>query len=372
MQRYFLLVLIPTVGLCGPGASGQSSGGPSGGGSTPTPSTATVRSASEQTISGGAVQLKYLLSQPRPITYADFDVPSDGFSLDGVASSGPGTDASGVALSTNGFIHVSINSPDSTFGTDGYPILTLTLTAPQLPAGTQIAAPIQAISMNGPNGPIILNDEHPPTITIGGSLSVSGIYPGGGTWPAETVISIRGSGFQPHTNVNAHLQAGKPVYVSANEIQLTLTHEQTLDRTLFTITNPDGSQQDFYAYPKGKLIQTPSIALLQQADPIFSAALHSSAKVTIPAAQSSQFAAIALQSFNTGAISVTLKIAATGETIGVYMPSQSRLAEDLSVLFGRKLQAGEEVSISATSPIQMVGIFGDQNASTVAPLVLSY
>lgn len=367
MRQSVVLAILLSLPLFADGGSGSSGG--SGGSTT---STATIRAVSAQTISGGTVQLQYLLSQPRPITYADVEVPSDGFSLNGVWASGPGIDASGVALCANGMIRVAIYSPDSTFGTSGYPILTLTVTAPQLPVGTEILSPIQAITMTGPSGSILLDDSHPPYITIGGSLSVSGVFPGGGTWPAGTVISVRGSGFQPRTSVNAHLQAGTPVYVSPNEMRLTLTQDQQLDSTQFDISNPDGSRQTFYSYPHGTLIQQPSVPLLQAADPIFSSVLRPGASLTVPSMQNAQFSAIALQNPNPGPISVTLGIAATGESRGIYMPSQSRLLEDLSVLFGRQLQPGEVISIVATSPIQMVGILGDSSASTLVPLLLSY
>jgi hypothetical protein len=275
-------------------------------------------------------------------------------------------------MSLNGHIRVAIYSPNSTLGTDGYPVLTLTLDAPPLPVGTQLTAPLQGITITGPGGPLVLDVSHPVTITIGGSLSVSGVFPGGGTWPAGTVLSLRGSGFQPRTTVNAHLQSTPAVYVSSNELRLTLTHDQTIDRTLFEVANPDGSQQKFYSYLRGTLIQPPSQALLQASEPIFSTVTHATAGVTVPPLLDSKFVAIAVQNPNPGPVSVSVSIPATGDTASVYLPSQGRLVEDLSVLLRRRLNTGEQVSISATSPIQMVGIFGDQAAVIVSPILLSF
>jgi len=368
MNKVPLLLILFSASLFGDGGSGSSGGG----GSTPTPSTATVHANSVVTLPGGTCQLQYFLSQPRPITYADIDVSSDEYSLDGIAASGPTANVWGVALAVNGMVHISLVSPDSSLGTDGYPLLTLTMDAPQAPIGTQSTISLQGVHLSSLGGTLILSDPKPPSITIGGSLSVSGVYPGGGTWPAGTVLSLRGTGFQPGTKVNAHLQAGQPVYISPNEFHITLTHDQTIDRTLFEVSNPDGSQQRFYAYPRGILVAQPSLLLLQKVEPIFSTALSSTSGITIPSLTANQFAAIALQNPGIGPLSVTLNIPATGETVGVYLPSQGRLVESLSVIFGRQLLAEEKIVVNATSPVQIVGMIGDQSAATVTPLGLAF
>jgi hypothetical protein len=46
--------------------------------------------------------------------------------------------------------------------------------------------------------------------------------------------------------------------------------------------------------------------------------------------------------------------------------------DDLSALLGCAIPAGDVVAISATSAVQMVGLYGDEAQGTVTPFVPSF
>ena len=123
----------------------------------------------------------------------------------------------------------------------------------------------------------------------------------------------------------------------------------------------------------GAPVAKPSRLLLQNTDPIFQQLTHGVATVTVPALAPGQFTAIAVQNPTPGPVAVTFYLSRTGDTATVLLPSCGRLMDDLSVLLGGvALNAGDSVSITATSSVQILGIQGDENAQTVAPFLPTF
>src|SRR5579864_6273371 len=95
-------------------ASGPNTTGGGGGtgvpGVTP-PGAIEVRTLSERVPAGGTVQVKFLLTQPRPITGGGYDFSLDGFSVLGVSMTSPLGDTVGTAVSHNGKLYLSAFSP---------------------------------------------------------------------------------------------------------------------------------------------------------------------------------------------------------------------------------------------------------------------
>src|SRR5205085_7073645 len=96
-------------------------------------------------------------------------------------------------------------SPDSDFGSNlDYPFVTVTLTIPStVPAGSTYPLSLSNALFVGPSGPFSFTDPKPGTLTVGGSISIRGLVPGGGTWPAGTVITVQGTGFKSTTKLAA-------------------------------------------------------------------------------------------------------------------------------------------------------------------------
>src|SRR5438552_757037 len=125
-QRLIALSVFVTGTMFGSGPN------PAGGGTgvpgVTAPGAAEVRTLSERVPAAGTVQVKFLLTQPRPITSGGSAFATDGFSVLGVSLTSPLGDTAGAAVSHNGSLYVSVISPNSDFGTNlDYPFMTIAM-----------------------------------------------------------------------------------------------------------------------------------------------------------------------------------------------------------------------------------------------------
>jgi hypothetical protein len=371
-RRFFILSIFGSGFIFG--ASGAGSGGGGGTGVTPAGS-GEVRTLSEKVPAGGTVQVKYLLTQPRPITGGAARFSLNGFSVDGVSLSNPLGDTAGAAVAINGELTISIISPSSTFGTNlDYPFLTTTMDIPaSTPTGSTFPLGVSGATFLTPTGPLTLTDPKPGVLTIGGSVSVRGVYPGGGTQPAGTVISVRGQGFQPGTKLITKMKISSPVYISSTEMRFSLQQTVAMDAQPIQVSNPDGSQVIFYSYLKGAPVYTPTRGLLQKTEPIFQTLTHGVATVgPLPASADGDFVALAVQNPTLGPVVVTFQLQSTGATSTVLLPSGGRVMDELSALVGGVVPAGDVVTVTATSGVQILGIYGSDARGEVIPFLPAF
>jgi hypothetical protein len=353
--------------------NGSASGGSSG---VVAPNAAEVRTPSERVPAGGTVQVKYLLTQPRPIGSAGSRMATLGFNVNGVSIFSPLGDAAGAAVWQNGFLDVSVISPNGDYGTNAdYPFMTVTMTtSPSAAAGSSFPLGLAGANYVGPLGPLTLTDAKPGTLTIGGSISIHNITPGGGTWPSGTVVHIEGTGFTPATKLSAKLRMSPVVYDSPTELHFTLLDSSTpMDMQPITASNPDGSLVTYYAYQRGVPVQKPSRNLLMVTDPIFQSQTHGVASLAWPVLASGQFVALALQNPSPGPVVVTFQLQSSGAVSTILLPPGARVMDDVSVLLGGASPAAHEtVNISSTAGVQILGLLGDENAGTVKPFLPAF
>ncbi len=349
---------------------------PSGVGGVTAPGAGEVRTLSETIPAGGTVQVKYLLTQPRPIsTGGPRKLATDGFLVNGIGITSPNGDAAGVGLVKDGFLSVTIISPDSDYGMNlDYPFLTVAMTIPATtPKGSSFPLDFTDAVFQTPTGQLTLVDPKPGTLTIGGSVSVHGLVPGGGIWPAGTVIKVEGTGFQPGTKLITKLRTTNPIYVSPTEMRFSLIQGDILDMQPVTAQNPDGSKATYFSYLRGVLVQPPSRALLNDAEPIFQGQTHAFAIVgPIAALAPTDFIALAIQNPTAGPVVVTFHHDQSGITTSVTLPSCGRVVEDLAKLLGMSLSAGDTVTVTSTAAVQIVGINGNEIAQTVSPFLPAF
>ena len=92
----------------------------------------------------------------------------------------------------------------------------------------------------------------PGSITVGGSVSITNVVPGGGVLPAGGTFRILGMGFSPQTKVQLNpLKASSIQYVSPGEIRVTVKDGGVLDGTKIQVSNPDNSSDTYYSYLRG-------------------------------------------------------------------------------------------------------------------------
>ena len=321
---------------------------------------------------GGTVQVKAMFTQPHPISSGGGKLALDNMLVDGVAVSSPSGLSAGAALLNNGFLNISVISPTSDLGTAlDYPFLTVTLDVPKsAPAGTNIPLNISGLTLQAPDGPITVTSTKLGTLTLTSSISISGLYPGGGTWPAGTLVRVRGLGFQRSTKLTTKMKIGNPALVSPTEMDFTLQETTTLDQQPIQAINPDGSHVTYYSYMRGVLIQTPSREILRRTEPIFPSAAQITATINVQASSSSaQFTAVALQNSNPGPVSIQFQLQSTGATATFVIPPGGRLMDDLATILGTEVSMGDIVTISSTAGVQIVGIAADPDAQVITPFV---
>jgi hypothetical protein len=374
-KQVFGLALLSTATIFAGGGSGGKVGG--GGGETTPPNAVEVRIPSERIPGGATVQMKYLFTQPRPIGSSGSRIATHGFSVNGVSIFSPQGDAAGAAVWQNDDLSVSIISPSGDFGTNvDYPFMTVAMTIPaSIATGITYDLAMESANFVGPLGPLTLTDPKPGTLTVGGSVSIHNVTPGGGIWPSGTVVKVEGTGFTPATRISAKMRMSPSVYISPTEMQFTLQDSATtMDMQAITATNSDGSQVVYYSYLRGILVQSPSRKLLTSTDPIFQAQRHALAAVTRPPALASgQFVALAIQNPSPGPVVVTFQLRSSGAATSVHLPSGGRIMDDLSVLLGGvNIPANDVVTITATSAVQILGLLGDETAGTVTPFLPAF
>jgi hypothetical protein len=362
-------------GSGGSGGNGGGNGGTGGGtaGGVTSPNAVEIQTLNETIPAGGTVQFKFLITQPRPIGSSGSSFATNDFDVNGVSIASPLGDAAGAAVWHNGMLDVSVISPSSDFGTAEYPLITATLTLPaSTKLGTTYPIALADASFVGPQGPLTFNDPKIGTLTVGGSLSIHNVVPGGGTLPAGTIVKVVGTGFLPTTKLTAKMRMSAVVYDSPTQMHFELLDSSTtMDMLGLTAMNPDRSQVTYYSYLRGVPVQTPSRTLLRSTDPIFQMQTHGRAEVApLPAMSSGQYVALAVQNPTQGPAVVTFLVNGTNTMTTVVLPSGGRVMDEITALLGgMALGADDTVTISATTGVQILGLTCDENAGTVTPFL---
>jgi uncharacterized protein (TIGR03437 family) len=213
----------------------------------------TVQISSEVAPSGGWAQIKVTLPNPQLITKGELVVkldPSVFGTTEAVATFSAAGDAFGFANITGSQVDAQFTSPSGGIGRlPGLPVLTLTVPMLSMAAAGTISAitadASQSTWTDGSGNPYTVT-VLPGSVTIGGSLSIQNLSPGGGLLPAGTVVKINGTGFTASTAVEIDgVAVQKTQFVSAQEIDVTLAGAAELTGKRVVV----GSEQYFSAMP---------------------------------------------------------------------------------------------------------------------------
>ncbi len=336
------------------------------------PAPVTVRLSSETAPPGGIAQVKVLLTAPKPITTGDvsMDFSSGEFdSISGIALFSASGDVGGAAVITGRRVNVRFTSPQGTFGTSlDYPLMTFAMhISPNALRGSHVNLTLDAASwiadLYGALTPIEIK---PSTVTVGGTVNISNVVPGGGFAPAGTVLSVRGMGFGPNTKVSlGELGISSLRVIGPNELQISTKSSGTLDGAMLQVQNPDKSMDTYYSYLRGVPVGSSATPLLAATVPLFSTKTSAAAPLPVSVGDdSNSFTAIALQ--NPNPIDVTVTV---GDRQVTLRPGE-RISRTLAELLGAPSSVGTAVQITASQPIQMLGLIGDTLQGVVNPVSL--
>jgi hypothetical protein len=324
--------------------------------------------------------MKFLLSVPTPISTGGPVMSFDAGMFDsvwGIELFCPDGDLNGVAMINGSTVNIRYATTAGAAGTD-YPIMTVALhIRPDATPGssTQFQLDPSSTWTVNPSGAVTTVKPAPPaTVAVGGTISILDVVPGGGVLPAGTVVSIKGMGFQPKTQVQLNaIKASSIQLISLSEIQFTLAQTTNMTGQKIQVVNPDNSQDTYFSYLRGLTLAHSSQSLLQGAVPIFSSVTHSAAEFTpIAPASGSQFTGVALQNPSVAAANVTVALYSSGNALlassSFTLPSGYRLMGSTPEFTqGAAAPMGSYLLVTSTQPIQVFGFLADNASGTVVP-----
>ncbi len=387
-----LFMFLGTQGLVAQSTSGSTSGGSgtssttsgsgtsgstSGGSCTTATRQISLHIPDEAAPPGGVAQMKIMVTEPTPTTSGgpSFTAPS-GTSVIGIQLFNPTGDVDGVAMTGSSMISIASITSTGTQGSD-YPIMTVALqVSPSVGVGTNLSFSLDSSSTwtLGLLGTATMAPISPATITVGGSISITDVVPGGGVQPAGTVVHVQGIGFQPGTQVQlSGIKASSITVASPQEIQIVLAEQTQMTGQKIQVTNPDGSQDTYFSYMRGTPWGMSSQPLLASALPIFSSVTYSQAAFAAPAFSTSEFSGIALQNPNLAPATVTFTMLSSagiplGSSVAV-VPGGNRMMRDMSEVTGVTPPNGASVVVASDSAVQMFAFLANTVTQTVVPYV---
>jgi len=316
--------------------------------------------SNEVTPPGGIAQVKVVLTSPQPISTGRFGFFGE-LDLQGIATSSNAGDVTGVAIkSLTGGTSVQFTSPSASLGrSDDYPILSLAFRVPQgAPRGTVFPVGLDQVSLSDALGVPIGLEIELGSVTVGGSLSITDVIPGGGVILPGQPIRVLGLGFLPKTRLRIKEQPRIPTFLlNNNEINLALPTQFLLDGARIDAANPDGSSVSYISY----LRTTPMLQMmkhheiLDRTDPIFSSKLIAKAAVE---ARSGSFTALAMQNAGSSPVHVNLYGDGAADSIGsLTLPARYRIVYELP--------SNGPWHVIASAPIQMLGLEDDGKGSLI-------
>jgi uncharacterized protein (TIGR03437 family) len=263
--------------------------------------------SSETVPPGGWAQIRISSATPALIAGGRFAVnfdPSIFGPIASVAVFSSAGDAVGVAEVVGQSMNVTFTAPSAGIGQlPDLPIVTVTI--PVLASAT--IGSVRTITVDPSQGP--WTDQNGNTyavtatsgsVTVGGSLSIESVSPGGGLQTAGTLVHIYGSGFTPTTTVSIPgVSLFSSQFAGQSEIDVTLAGATDLMGKQVVVTNPNGSVEFFSSIPSVPT-QTPVADAIYQ--PLLSMQTWTSATVGF-----SQNGAIVLQNPNPVPVNVTLQ-----------------------------------------------------------------
>lgn len=375
---WLAIVLLLLAELPVSAASGSGGGGGGGGGGAVAPGVLSLKISDEIAPPGGVVQMKLSVTEPRPIIRGTVSMSYDTDLIDsflGIAVTSPNGDASGTASWQNGVLHLELNSPGQDLGnTLDYPIVTIAVRL----KSTAVPGTVSFFNMDLSQSTLLdvfgvpyPAEIKPGTITVGGTLSVYNVFPGGGLLSAGTPITISGSGFDAKTDVRINTDAKyRFSVISPSEIRVTPTTPIDLTSSRIVIKSSKETTT-YYSYLR------PAIA------PAIGDSAVTGVKAVLPPATLHD-GLVAISSLDAGAVGIALEnpsavaAAVTADlydplgnflaTSALQVPAWSSLSVDLATAFPGVAVKPSVVRVRSASPIQAMGLSQQISTGQLVPL----
>lgn len=222
----------------------------------------TVQVSSETAPPGGFAQFKVSLTAPALVSQASISMSFDPTIFGPIASiaafsaTGDQTGDSSI-YSAGQKLQAALTSESSSLGQlPGLPVFVVTvpvLATAKIGATSSISfdpSPVEFQSINSwgdPHGNPYALTINPGTFTVGGSLSIQGVTPGGGLLPSGNIVQIDGTGFDATTTVVIDgVRVASTQLVSPQQINLTLGGSTEMNGKHVHVSNASGESRDYF------------------------------------------------------------------------------------------------------------------------------
>ena len=217
--------------------------------------------SNEVALAGGYAQIKVRTAIPRQIVTGYFEMSFDPAVVSNVVSAsafGAKGDASAAIQIGGQTLSAFFSSPSGSVGQlPDLPLLVVNVKLRSDAApGTVGAATLtpRAGSAFDPSGSAFVVSATSGSVTVGGSLSIQEVTPGGGLWASGKTIRVIGNGFTPASQlVLDGVPISAPVFVSPNEIDFQLTGSTELSGKKMRVRNPGGESVTYYLFLKPQM-----------------------------------------------------------------------------------------------------------------------
>jgi hypothetical protein len=212
----------------------------------------TAQVSSSKSPAGGTAQILISLPSPHALSYFKLSMDLDPavfgeiVTVDAFSATG---DQVGSAIYQTGHVDVTVSSPLEGLGRlPNLPILALTATVlPNAAAGARATVSFQNGVGRDLNHIDYTITALPGTLTVGGSLFVARVTPGGRMLPAGTRVRIEGGGFTDSTAVRIDgVSVASTQLASAQELTITLGAPADLTGKRLMVSDPQGGQTEYY------------------------------------------------------------------------------------------------------------------------------
>jgi len=338
-----------------------------------------LRIASETVPPGGVLQAKVEVTEPKPISTGGGSFDLGGFEdYLGLAVNSPTGDGAAAAVIRGSTVRVVMVSPSSGIGMEpDYPILTMTVRAPA-------SAPLGAVvPLTLADGALFLDPAGVPypysfragEATVAPGPSIANVSPGSTLVPAGGVVTVDGLGFAPDAELRINeVSIAETRFINSTRLEAVLAQAATMHGRRVEVRNPGTNARTFYfAYQRTASLNVSAHPLFRAVEAAFAQRFFSTAVVSFAAPAPGAVMGLALQNIGSGSVSAVLelvdvggaRLAQAGATVGTNTQTISSLLE----IFGTSCASACAVRVSASAPIQVMGLAGDLGQDLVVPVL---
>jgi hypothetical protein len=329
----------------------------------------------------GTMQIQLFTTEPKPILKGGQRVAFAASFLGPVQGMGvysPAGDVSAVAVTRKGATLVNLSSPLTSLGTlIDDPMFTVTMPVLSTAANGQSARlglDPNVSNWSDPNSQKYPVELASGAVTVGGTLSVSGVTPSSGLIPAGTKLVIKGIGFASDVRVDVgDVKVKTTKFVNSSEVVLTLTKDYDITGQRIRVINKSTNEKVlFYPYQQATPVGVSTHALIAASYPMFARTTNTVGYFR-PVLSGSVFSGLALQNLSSATITATVALYASDgsllTSVNVDLPANSRISRDLAELLpGAVASNGTSLHVTAPTPIQILGLLGNDATQVVLPV----